>query len=164
MKRQGRIPQGGRLLRLLFKNALVPVDGSENSRRALVIAIAIAKKYKARLFVLHVIPTPAYFFPLGVEGTASPYWGEYLQIADREAREMVDEGVLLARRHGVNATGHTIQYAPSVVEAIAGYASKKRVELIVIGTRGLSGFKKLLLGSVASGIMSHAHCAVLVVR
>jgi nucleotide-binding universal stress UspA family protein len=43
-------------------------------------------------------------------------------------------------------------------------AEQKKVDLIVIGSRGLSGFKKLLLGSVASGVVTYSHCPVLVVK
>jgi nucleotide-binding universal stress UspA family protein len=146
---------------LLFKNVLVPIDGSQNSKRALQIAVAIAKKYDAQLFVVHVVSTPMLLAP-----SPSPYIiiGKYLDFEDEEARKIVNEGVLLAKRHGVKVTGHVIKHGPSVVEAITGFAVKRRVDLIVTGTRGLGGFKKLLLGSVASGMVSHAHCKVLVVR
>jgi len=51
-----------------------------------------------------------------------------------------------------------------VVETIISHAAKEDVDLIVVGTRGLGGFKKMLMGSVSSGIISHADCPVLVVR
>jgi nucleotide-binding universal stress UspA family protein len=44
------------------------------------------------------------------------------------------------------------------------YAEKENIDLIVLGTKGRSGFKKLLLGSVASGVVTYAHCPVLVVK
>jgi nucleotide-binding universal stress UspA family protein len=44
------------------------------------------------------------------------------------------------------------------------FAEKENIDLIVIGTRGRSGFKKLLLGSVASGVVTYAHCSVMVVK
>jgi K+-sensing histidine kinase KdpD len=44
------------------------------------------------------------------------------------------------------------------------YAEKENIDLIVVGTRGRSGFKKLLLGSIASGVVTYAHCPVLVVK
>ena len=50
------------------------------------------------------------------------------------------------------------------LEAIVDYAEEKNFKLIVIGTRGKSGFKKLLLGSVASSVVTYAHCPVLVVK
>jgi len=52
----------------------------------------------------------------------------------------------------------------SVVDAIVQFAEKEKVELIVVGTRGLSGLKKLILGSVSSGVVSQAPCSVLVVK
>ena len=51
-----------------------------------------------------------------------------------------------------------------MVEEILGVAEKEKIDLIVIGTRGLGGFRKLLQGSVSSGVMTHAKCNVLVVR
>lgn len=44
------------------------------------------------------------------------------------------------------------------------YSERQNVELIVIGTRGLPGFKRLLLGNVASGVVTYAHCPVLIVK
>ena len=52
----------------------------------------------------------------------------------------------------------------SVVSAILEYADKRDTDLIIIGTRGIAGFKRMLLGSVASGVVTYAHCPVLVVR
>ena len=52
----------------------------------------------------------------------------------------------------------------SAVGGIVAFAEKENIDLIVIGTRGRSGLKKLLLGSVASGVVSYAHCAVMVVK
>ena len=52
----------------------------------------------------------------------------------------------------------------SVVGGITDFAEEENVDLIVVGTRGKSGFKKLLLGSVASGIVNYATCPVLVVK
>ena len=54
--------------------------------------------------------------------------------------------------------------ATSIVSAIVEYAKNKNVNLIVIGTRGRSKFKKLLLGSVASGVIAEATCPVMVVK
>jgi nucleotide-binding universal stress UspA family protein len=55
-------------------------------------------------------------------------------------------------------------FLQKVVAAIVEYAEDKNIDLIVVGSRGMSGFKKLLLGSVASGVVTYAHCPVLVVK
>ena len=52
----------------------------------------------------------------------------------------------------------------SVIRSIIDYANSKDVDLIVIGTRGRTGLKRLLMGSVANGVIQHAHCSVLLVR
>ena len=52
----------------------------------------------------------------------------------------------------------------SIVGAIVDYAERQNIDLIVIGSRGLSGFKKLLLGSTATGVVNYAHCPVLAVK
>ena len=52
----------------------------------------------------------------------------------------------------------------SVVGAIVEYAEHENIDLIIIGTRGRSSFKKMLLGSVASGMVTYAHCPVMVVK
>jgi nucleotide-binding universal stress UspA family protein len=52
----------------------------------------------------------------------------------------------------------------SVTGSVVQYAERENIDLIVVGTRGRSGFKRLLLGSTASGIVTHAHCPVMVVR
>jgi nucleotide-binding universal stress UspA family protein len=52
----------------------------------------------------------------------------------------------------------------SVVKEIVEYAENNKVDMIVIGSRGMAGFKKLLLGSVANGVVTYSHCPVLVVK
>lgn len=52
----------------------------------------------------------------------------------------------------------------SIVSTILEYAENENTDLIIIGTRGVTGFKRILLGSVASGIVTYAHCPVLVIR
>ena len=52
----------------------------------------------------------------------------------------------------------------SIVSEIIEYAERENIDLIIMGTRGRTGFKKLLLGSVASGVVNFAHCPVLVIR
>ena len=54
--------------------------------------------------------------------------------------------------------------ASSIVPAIINFSEKEKIDLIVMGTRGRSGLKKLLLGSVASGVITHSHCPVLVIK
>ncbi|HZF21360.1 MAG TPA: universal stress protein [Dongiaceae bacterium] len=84
--------------------------------------------------------------------------------AKKKAMKYVEEAATRAKNRGVDAKGEVLENAPSIVQAITGYASQEKVDLIVVGTKGLSGFKKLLIGSVSSGVVSHANQPVLVTR
>ena len=77
---------------------------------------------------------------------------------------MLDDRVAFAQKHGVKASGHILSRQASVIQAIVVDAADLKVDLIVIGSRGLGGFKRVLLGSVSIGVVTHAHCPVLVVR
>jgi len=152
---------------IIPKRILVPVDGSRNAARAARVAIEYAKKFEAELIVLHVIPIPAHTLAEvegGIGRLESSEVKEHFSSARQKAKTFVDEVVKSAETEGVKATGLILDYAYSVVETILDQATNNNVDLIVIGTRGLTGFKKLLVGSISSGIVSRAHCQVLIVR
>ncbi len=143
-----------------FKRILVAVDGSENADRAARIAIDLAENQAATLTILNVIPIPTIASPTAVSFNL----GEYFTAMERDGRALVDRVATEAHKGGVKAKTKIIDNVASTVYAITKYAEENDVDLIVLGSRGLGGFKKLVLGSVSSGVLSHAHCAVLVTR
>lgn len=148
-----------------FSRILVAVDGSENAAKAARVAITMAKKFGSELLVCHVIPTPAYSFSqAGTANVTAQVLREYFSAARKEAKALLNEIVRLAETEGVKASELIIDNTFSVVEAIVSNAASRNIDLIVIGTRGQSGFKKLLMGSVSSGVLSHAHCSALVIK
>jgi len=152
--------QQGQLRRLL-----VAVDASPNAARAGNEAVMLAEKFNAELIVLHAVPIPSYTFAQAEVGSVAPsMFQEYYEAAQKEGKLAVDEVVTSAKSKNVKATGVILGPAVSIVETIIDYAAKNNVDLIVVGTRGRTGFKKLLLGSVSTGILTHAGCSVLVVR
>jgi nucleotide-binding universal stress UspA family protein len=147
------------------KRILAAVDGSENAARAARVAITLAKNFGSELIVCHAIPTPAYSFSQAGTASVTPQLlNEYFSSALKGAKALIDEIIRLAETEGVRASELIIDNTFSVVEAIVSNAATRHVDLIVIGTRGQSGFKKLLMGSVSSGVLSHADCSVLVVK
>jgi nucleotide-binding universal stress UspA family protein len=70
----------------------------------------------------------------------------------------------MAKQKSVKVKTDVVVGISSVVKEIIEYAHKNKIDMIVIGSRGLSGFKKMLLGSVASGVVTYAHCPVLVAK
>jgi len=144
---------------------LLPTDGSENATRAANLAIEVSKKFGAELVVLHVIAVPA--TGVAKAGLSHGYdvdLQEYFASARKKADTIVDEVIRLAEAENVKTTRLIREYAFSIVETILEQATKSNIDLIVMGTRGLTGFKKLLVGSASSGVVNHAHCSVLIVR
>jgi nucleotide-binding universal stress UspA family protein len=146
-----------------FQRILVAVDGSANSIRAADWAVDLAKREGASLFVLSVVPTTN-FTSMAPAGTTPPAMKEFYDKARSDAEKFVQDVVTKAQTSGIKVRGEIVENVPSVVDAITDYADEWKVEVIVVGTRGLSGFKKMLLGSVSSALVSHAACSVLVVR
>jgi nucleotide-binding universal stress UspA family protein len=81
-----------------------------------------------------------------------------------ESAQAVQEVVSLARGTGLKARGEYIGNILSVPGAIIEYANEWKIDLIVLGTRGLTGFRKMLLGSVSASVLEKARCSVLIVR
>jgi nucleotide-binding universal stress UspA family protein len=145
-----------------FKRVLVAFDGSVDSVKGVKAACALVKGLKADLTILHAYSVPVYAY--SGPGGVPPVSVENLETAAKEkAKSVLDDGLKLARDEGVDAQGEILE-SGSVVDAILQYAKSANAEMIVLGTRGMTGLKKALLGSVSSGVVSHAHCPVLVVR
>lgn len=141
-----------------FQKILVPVDFSEHSAKALNVAIDLAKAFGGKLELLHCYQVQ----PAGV----SPYGIVLPESFDREIREAAARQLAEWREkvtaQGVEAEANLSAMFPSL--AISETASEIGADLIVMGTRGLSGIKHVLLGSVAERTLRAAHCPVLTVK
>jgi nucleotide-binding universal stress UspA family protein len=144
-----------------LKKVLIAFDGSDHAMKAFAVAEDLAKRYNAQLVVLNAVELP---FPYLVPRVAPADISAVRDSAVEGAKAKVDHLVLQARNEGIDATGEVLDKGDSAVKVILEYAEEQGVDLIVAGTRGLGGFPKMLLGSVSSGLVSHAHCGVLVVR
>jgi nucleotide-binding universal stress UspA family protein len=136
---------------------LVPIDGSEASLRTAKFAASFAKQVGASVILLHVVTVPQfprYFRSLD----------EYYAKAGKEAESWIDMIRNLREGRGIAIKGEVMVGAISIVESIVEYSERKNVDLIIIGTRGKSKFTKLVLGSVANGVVTHAKCPVLLVK
>ncbi|HEY1307673.1 MAG TPA: universal stress protein [Vicinamibacterales bacterium] len=140
-----------------FTRILSPVDFSESSTRALAHAVALARWYQSQLTVLHVVPT---FEPMQVRGDL----GQPVHIAAPLTREEV---VAELRRQlevvGVVPDARFVAQAGDASSTIVDQATTGRADLVVMGTHGRRGFKRLLLGSVTETVLREAPCPVLTV-
>jgi len=145
-----------------FGNIIVAFDGSKDSTKAVRLAASLATKYGSSLTLVHVYPSPAIGFS-AASGMPIPDYGGLEDAAKSTGQAVLSRGMELAKELGVKVKGELIE-APSVVEAIVNFAANEKADLIVVGTRGMTGFKQLILGSVSSGLVSHAKSPVLVAR
>ncbi|TLS38228.1 universal stress protein [Pseudalkalibacillus caeni] len=163
-----------------IKKVLAAYDGSGGSREALDYAIDLARKEDAGLTVVHVVKekavastNPAPRIPYGTgTGIGSDGYarGEYHEeskkegvILDYKSTEQITKEIEEKFSFGTRTADiEILQGNPA--EEIPRYAQENEVDLIVVGNRGLSGIKKLMMGSVSQKIVDHAHCPVLVVK
>lgn len=144
-----------------IKKILVAVDGSKPSTYGAHKAIELAKSLGAGLTILYIVSPPTYL-DLGYVNV-----GRMNEIESKEkkhAQRLVDKVKNKAIKNDITVKTDVLVGYISVVSTIIQYAEKNKMDLIVIGSRGMSGFKKMLLGSVASGVVTYAHCPVLVVK
>jgi nucleotide-binding universal stress UspA family protein len=151
----------------IFSKILVAVDGSEQSFKAAEYAIEIGKKYSAQLTALTVldISKPKHLSSYFI--TAPTYAMRELEEERKEAQQWLDKVANIVSEKGNNNNiqfKSQIEKSMSVEGTIVDYAEQENIDLIVVGTKGRSGFTKLLLGSVASKVVTYAHCPVLVVK
>jgi nucleotide-binding universal stress UspA family protein len=139
-----------------FRKILVAVDGSDVSMRAVVNAARIAKEEGADLYAVHVVPSPPFEYP----GEVADYYDQARRSAARWMREVEKEAAKL----GLSIRTETIVGAASVIDTLVGYADSISSDLLVTGTRGRTPSTRLLVGSVASGLVETAKCPVLVIR
>ena len=140
-----------------FKQIICPVDLSESSIRAFAHAAALARWYDAQLTVLHVVPT---FEPVQVRGDL----GAPVQIVTPMPRgQVLAEMSRSLNLATVSPSATSIAEAGDPQATIIDLAISMKADLIVMGTHGRRGFKRLLLGSVTEAILREAPCPVLTV-
>lgn len=144
------------------RKVLVPIDFSDDSDRAFNVALSIASKYQARIFILHVI-----------SGTIQQFAADYCidkNIMDR----IMNEGIVFSNeklREAIDKNPNigNVKVIPYIRrgqphEEILKEASEREVDLIVIASHGKTGFKKYFVGSVAEKVTKEAKCPVLLIR
>lgn len=152
-------------MKTLFSKILVPIDGSEYSFNAAEYAIQISIKDKSHITLLSILPSKLmYGDSSGLFGAIPPhYFKKYKNEAKKWFNQIIDK-IKKDRLQIEEIKTDVITTPLSIVSAIIEYAEKDDTTLIIMGTRGITGFKRMLLGSIASGVVTYAHCPVLVIR
>jgi nucleotide-binding universal stress UspA family protein len=144
-----------------IKKILVPIDGSDTSLKAAKYAIKVAKCEKAQIICIHVIAISENTSEF--EDKPQTYYDE-LRKSARPWFEVIKEAGKKVGVNDDNITTDIVTDFSSIPDAIVRYASNKNSDLIVIGTKGRTGLKRFLMGSVVENVVRHAQSPVLVVR
>lgn len=150
-------------INLIIRKVLVAVDGSIPSLNASNYAIDLAKKFESELTILYVISSDLRYSVEDLSPVPRAL-KEVLAVATERGQEKIDQVKRKAVQENVKVKTDIIISVTSIVREIADYAKKNNIDVIVVGSRGMSEFKKMLLGSVASGVVTFAHCPVIVVK
>ena len=151
----------------LFSKLLVPIDGSEPSFHAARVAINIANKFNSEIIVLFVVVSPSKSEYANLTGLVTPKQIDMIiENAKKESKKWFSkiEDIAKEKNPNIKVSTKVILTGIAVYGEIIHYAQEENIDLIVIGTRGRSGIKKLLLGSTASGVVTYANCPVLVTK
>lgn len=148
-----------------FLKIVVGIDGSVESLKAAGYAVSMAKTYDAELIAINVLTSDIGYI-YSSPGVESPPLTikEIMLLAEDEATKWFDEAKEKANNKEIQLKTEFIVAKKSVLNAILEYVEEHNINLIVVGTRGRSGIKKMLLGSVASGLVTYASCPVLVIK
>jgi nucleotide-binding universal stress UspA family protein len=134
---------------------LVPLDGSEHSIRALKIAVQVAKEFGGSITLIHVYTvSPFVITPTQVY--------KYIQAVRKLGSSILEEGKYLVKAEGVQV--ETLLEEGHTIEKILETVTKENFDMVVLGSRGLSLLKGILMGSVSEGVTKNAPCPVLVVK
>ncbi|MDE1877550.1 universal stress protein [Candidatus Nitrosotalea okcheonensis] len=143
----------------MIKNILVPVDGSKYSVKAFNFALDIAKKYGAKISVLACL-----------EKENISAWcinkNAHIQIikdAEKFAMDFISELEKTAKDVNVPLSVHVIE-TKSISKQIINFATSKKIDLIVMGSHGRTGFNQFVLGSVSNAVCHSAKCPVLIIK
>jgi universal stress protein A len=142
----------------MFKKIVCPVDFSEFTDEIIVYGVNIATKFDAELHLLHVIPNLNYFTPY--ESFLTP---ENLVAMERNIEKEIEKDFQKTIKKIAMPVKKAIRTGITFVE-ILDYIKTEKVDLVVMGTHGRSGFEHILLGSVAEKIIRRSPCPVLTVR
>jgi nucleotide-binding universal stress UspA family protein len=148
---------------LLIKNILVPYDGSPLSKKALELAKDISRNFNADLKLLMVIPV---YYPISdsvFSGTAVMNYQQVVKSLTEQGEKEIKKITEKLREEGAKAFYKIVH--DDVSNAILKEAKKSKIDLIIMGSRRLTGVASLKrLGSTARHVSEHANCPVTIVH
>jgi nucleotide-binding universal stress UspA family protein len=147
----------------MFKHILLPTDGSKLSSKAVERGIAFAKKLKARVTAVHVIPQFTLMVDDGITMLSPALKKRFEEEGKARAGKLLAEIARKARARGVRCATLCVS-GDLPYQQIISTAQKKKCDLILMASHGRRGLSSLLLGSETSKVLLHSKVPVLVLR
>ena len=145
----------------MYKRILVPVDGSAASKLGLVEAIKLAKQVQGTLRVLHVVDEYIADTTFG----SAMYYDKWVDALREGGKKTLADSEVFARQQGVEPEAVLVEtVATRAADAILEQAKQWPADLIVLGTHGRRGMRRLVMGSDAEVVVRSAEVPVLLVR
>jgi nucleotide-binding universal stress UspA family protein len=142
----------------LISKILVPIDGSENSLRALNHGLFLSSKLKSKITILYVIEVPPFVYV-----QSQKLINSVMIALENEAKDILDIGKNQAKKYDIEP-GMVFLEGGNIGSIIIDYDEKNNFDFIVIGSRGKGKFKHALLGSVSHRVLHHSKNPVLIVK
>lgn len=153
----------------IFRRILVALDRSEQSNNIMSYGRTIAARYKSDLILLHLLPSEMRYDndirnEVSNNILPSPSPVKSAEAAYLQAYKWLESMAISTRNRNINTKIEVLIALDSISVEILKYVEKNEIDLIIVGTKGKTGTERALLGSVASHVITHAQCPVLVVR
>jgi nucleotide-binding universal stress UspA family protein len=151
------------------KKILLAIDKSGYKTKAMRFAITLAKGLGAEVAAIHIIDKFTLRAAVDVlgyyrGGKIEEYKTAYENRLKKQAEELLEEVKVLGDNEGVKITTEVLLDVHSIPNEIIDYAENKKMDIIVIGTKGMTGIAKFFMGNVANTVAAHASSPVLLIR
>ena len=144
----------------MYQRILVPIDGSATSERALDEAIKFAQQQNSRIELIHVLEDIWYF-----DNENYLNYAELVQTMRYSGEKILAQAQNKFLQAGVMVDIRLLEtQGERVANVIINEAKNSLADLIIIGTHGRSGFSRMLMGSIAEGVVRMAHIPILLIR
>lgn len=144
----------------MFSKILVGVDGSPFAEKALKYAVDLAKKYNAKLIIIHVVLRRFYAVAPSEAGVLATT--VFVKEMETEGKEIISKAESYVKGESVENECRLVQGVPA--DEIVKLGQTEKVDLIIMGSRGLTEVRAFLLGSVSDKVSHHAKCPTLIVK
>jgi len=143
----------------MIRKLLCAIDGSAASSKAADVAVELARQFGASLVFLTVEHASR------ADVAQSPFWdSQIIGAADAQTHRVLGQALARAQAGGVDSAECATTQGTNIAAAICSYAEHLEADLIVVGSVGLTGLARLVLGSVAQDVAAKAYCPVTIVR